>query len=100
MESKKCTWTTLLLALVLVGQAVPLLAGNREMVESEVAQLKATNEQVLSEIPDLPANGMVEMKARVHGKRGGGEVEILEMNVIEKHRGRPPKTQEQTIDFN
>ncbi len=69
------------------------------MVEEEMADLKSVNEQVLSEIPDLPSNGQITVKARIHGERGGNEVEILESSIIKGHTGTPPQTQQQTIDF-
>ncbi len=70
------------------------------MVEQDVAELEAINKQVLSEIPDLPADGTVNVKARIRGERDGNGIDILESTIIEGHTGTPPQTQQQTIDFN
>ena len=75
------------------------LAGNKKMVEKEVAELDATNKQVISELPDLPVNGQVNVKARFHGERGDNEVEILQSDIIADHTAEAPQTQQQTIEF-
>jgi len=88
------------LALLICLPTAWTFAGNKKMVEKEVAELDAANKQVLSELPELPANGQVKVKARFHGERGGNEVEILQSNIIEGHTGEPPQTHQETIDFN
>ncbi len=41
------------------------LAGNKEMVEETVQELDDLNKQAVQQIPDLPEDGSVDMKANV-----------------------------------
>ena len=58
------------------------LAGNAPMVEKSVEQLNRLNEQAVKQIPDLPRDGKVEIKAKVTGDGEKETIEILEKNVI------------------
>jgi hypothetical protein len=59
--------------------AAPVWGGNREMIEQRVEELDALNRSVVQQIPDLPQNGTVKIKARV---APDGKAEILESEVI------------------
>ena len=62
--------TTMLLALSIVW------AGNKWMIESEVQKLDRMNKQAVEEIPDLPRDGRIELKAKAVPRGEGFQFDI------------------------
>lgn len=55
----------ILLAVFMAGSYTFSWAGNKQMVEKTVEELDDLNKQAVQQIPDLPENGTVDIKARV-----------------------------------
>lgn len=62
-------------------------AGNKEMVEKEVQELDRLNKRIVEKLPEMPKNGVIDLKARVYEKNGEYEVEILEEKVLPYKKG-------------
>ena len=56
-------------------------AGNERMIEKEVQELDRMNKQAIQEIPDLPKDGHIELKARAVPRRGGFDFDIEDYRV-------------------
>ncbi len=57
------------------------LAGNGPMVEKNIGELDRINKQAVGQIPDLPENGAVDLKANVKMEGDKANVKILEKSV-------------------
>jgi hypothetical protein len=72
----------LLLLLPLAAAAVavsrPACAGNLEMVEKNVEELESLNKEALGQIPQLPRDGRIDLKAYVTAEGGKSRVRIDE----------------------
>lgn len=55
----------ILLAVFMSGSYTFSWAGNKQMVEKTVEELDELNKEAVQQIPDLPENGKVDIKARV-----------------------------------
>ena len=55
----------ILLAFFVAGTVTFSWAGNKKMVEKTVEELDDLNKEAVKQIPDLPKDGKVDMKARV-----------------------------------
>ncbi len=76
--------------LYMLGNTV--MAGNLEMVEESVRELEELNEKAVQQIPDLPENGTVDLKAKVFYEDGISVVDIYDKKIT------PEKNEE--IHFN
>lgn len=65
MINMKTIFIASLLGLFLTCSYALSLAGNKEMVEQTVQELDDLNKQAVQQIPDLPEDGSVDMKANV-----------------------------------
>ena len=72
-------------ALLLAGAA---WGGNRKMIEKRVEELDQVNRQVVQQVPDLPRDGRVHVRAKV---KPDDKVEILETEVIQTPQAAAPK---------
>lgn len=98
--------TVILLGALAYGLVcIPALssAGNREMIEDTVQELDELNKQAVSQIPDLPKDGKVYMKANVtYDKEGSPIFDIYYKEIsspvkeegIELERNQQVKTSE------
>ncbi len=68
------------------------MAGNLEMVEESVRELEELNQKAVQQIPDLPENGTVDLKAKVFYEDGIPVVDVYDQKVT------PEKNEE--IQFN
>ena len=73
-------------AVLLVAGAV--WGGNRKMIEQRVEELDRINREVVQQVPDLPRDGRVHVRAKV---KPDAKVEILESEVIRPARPTAPK---------
>jgi hypothetical protein len=80
-------WPKLVLWLSIgILAAATAWGGNREMVERRVQELDALNRSVVQQIPELPRDGQVKLKARV---KPDGTTELIETEIV-----RPRATNE------
>jgi len=69
----------ILFCCVVILAAAPVWGGNRKMVEQRVEALDELNRSVVQQVPDLPKDGSVKIKARV---APDGKADIMESEVI------------------
>lgn len=77
---------------VLFCSAAP--AGNRELVEDRVQELDELNKQAVRQVPDMPKDGRIEIKAKAIPQKEGFTFEIYEKKITP---ATPVK--EETINF-
>ncbi len=75
--NRLCKWILFCCVGILV--AAPAWGGNKKMVEQQVEELDRLNRSVVRQIPDLPKNGKVKIKAQV---APDGKAKILESEVV------------------
>ncbi len=68
-----------LLMLGLFGYSA--MAGNLEMVEENVQELKELNEKAVKQIPNLPETGTVDLKAKVFYNDGSPVIDIYKKKI-------------------
>ncbi|MCK5232587.1 MAG: hypothetical protein KAR13_20095, partial [Desulfobulbaceae bacterium] len=56
--------------------------GNKEMVEKNVRELDTLNREVIQQIPELPSDGHVRVKARITQTGVKREIDILHTEII------------------
>ncbi len=66
--------------------------GNREMVEKEIKELDELNKQAVQQLPDIPQNGTIDLKAKVIQQDGKPKIDVIE------HRVSPKKTKMAPLD--
>jgi len=71
-----------LFTLLLTSGHSPVWAGNKEMVEKEVQDLDHLNKEALKNIPDIPEDGRIEIKADVTYEKDSPLFHIYEKNII------------------
>jgi hypothetical protein len=62
-------------------QAVPARCGNLEAVEKSAEELEALNKAALSQLPGLPRNGTVDLKAYVTVEGGKSSIRIDQQRI-------------------
>ena len=95
----------ILLAVFITGSYTFSWAGNKKMVEKTVEELDDLNKQAVQQIPDLPENGKVDMKARVKYEKKKPVFDIYYKKTTEKdstinfndQQQKPPSQNEETI---
>ncbi len=82
-----CKISVRLISVLIVMAFAPglSLAGNGPMVEKNINELDRINNEAVRQIPDLPRNGSVDLKANVKMEGDKAKVEILEKNVYTGH---------------
>lgn len=65
-------------------------AGNREMVEKSVQELKDVNEEALSQISNKPSDGKITLKSTVSVSGGKRKVEIKDYSIA-RTKGEVPE---------
>lgn len=67
-----------LFILWLLGSGIPsAIAGNRVMIEEQVQELSDLNQKLLSQEPELPKDGHLELKAQAkYGKDGAVDLRV------------------------
>ncbi len=91
----------LLLATVgsfLVGSLFLTMAGNKEMVDESIQELDQLNKQAVQQLPDLPQDGQVNLKAGVTYKDGSPIFDIKEQHVTSEKTETIHLDHEYTID--
>ncbi len=83
----------------LVGSAMFAIAGNKEMVEETVQELDELNIQAVEQVPDLPKDGTVNLKAGVTYENGAPIFDIYEEHVTPEKVEDIPLDQKYTIDL-
>ncbi len=81
MAGVKMILIVTLLSLGIAGWSPLSLAGNEQMVEEAVADLDELNKQAVEQIPDLPADGQIDIKANVTYKKDSPVFDIYYKNV-------------------
>lgn len=81
----------ILLAVFIAGSYTFSWAGNKQMVEKTVEELDDLNKQAVQQIPDLPKDGTVDMKARVTYEKKKPVFDIYYKKTTEK---------DESINFN
>ena len=61
--------------------------GNRDMIERRVKELDRLNREVIQQVPDLPRNGQVHIRAKI---APDGRAEVLEAETIRTPRVATP----------
>ena len=59
-------------------------AGNKIMVEQRTKELDELNKQAVQQIPDLPKNGTVELKAKAEHREGKIQLDIYHQKVYDE----------------
>lgn len=59
-------------------------AGNKAMVEQRTKELDELNKQAVEQIPDLPQDGTVELKANVKNREGKIQFDIYHQKVYDE----------------
>lgn len=77
---------SLVLCLCIAFPLSAVYAGNKKMVEKEVKELDELNKQAVQQLPDLPKDGTIDLKAKVTQENGETKIDILH------HRVTPKKT--------
>ncbi len=90
----------IMLAVFVAGSYTLSWAGNKQMVEKTVEELDDLNKQAVKQIPDLPEDGKVDMKARVTYEKKKPVFDIYYKNTGEKEgslnfNGKQQKTPSQ-----
>ncbi len=88
MNGKPTTRNGICLICAMIVVAFPAalaMAGNERMVEKNIGDLDRINKEAVGQIPDLPRDGSVDLKANVKMEGDKAKVEILEKNV---HHGK------------
>jgi len=85
-------------------------AGNKAMVEERTKELDELNKQAVQQIPDLPKDGTVELKANVKHREGKIQFDIYhqkvydeEEKIVELDNGNSPDSgtvKEGIVDIN
>lgn len=84
----KLLFVLLAAAAAVVGSR-PVCAGNLEMVEKNVEELEAVNKKALGQIPQLPRDGRIDLKAYVRAEGGKSRIQIDESGIkVEGTAGR------------
>ncbi len=68
-------------SLLLVITWNQIFAGNLEMVEESVKELDELNKKAVQQIPDLPENGTVDLKANVFYKDDSPVIDVYEKTI-------------------
>lgn len=84
---------------VFVGSVMFAIAGNKEMVKETVQELDELNIQAVEQIPDLPKDGTVNLKADVTYENGAPIFDIYEEHVTPEKVEDIPLDQDYTIDL-
>lgn len=95
----------ILLAVFVAGSYTFSWAGNKQMVEKTVEELDDLNKQAVQQIPDLPKDGTVDMKARVTYEKKKPVFDIYYKKTAEKdgsinfndQQQKTPSQNEETI---
>ncbi len=60
-------------------------AGNEEIIEERIEELDTLNKEVMDQVPDIPENGKINLKATVIQKDGTVDLSILqkEIDIVE-----------------
>ena len=61
----KCKFLYILYAVIIVSVWSWALAGNQEMIENRTEELDQLNKEIIEQIPDLPKDAKISIKARV-----------------------------------
>ncbi len=90
----------ILLAVFVAGSYTFSWAGNKQMVEKTVEELDELNKEAVQQIPDLPKDGKVDMKARVTYEKKKPVFDIYYKKTAEKEgslnfNGKQQKTPSQ-----
>ena len=84
------TNTVFLIAFFLMTTGLPVAhSGNKKMIEKQVRELDILSGEVLKEIPDLPADGKIRVKAKITYPKGNKRIDILESEIFHTKPDRP-----------
>lgn len=64
------------------GSVFAVMAGNEEMVEDAVQELDKLNKQAVNQLPELPKDGKIDLKAGVTYENGSPIFDIFEQHTI------------------
>ena len=79
----------IILFIAMLALATSAWAGNRDMIERRVKELDRLNREAVQQVPDLPRNGQVHLRAKI---TPGGKAEVLEAETIRTPRVATPTT--------
>ncbi len=92
-----------------IGCLSPVFAGNKKMVEKTTKELDELNKQIVQQLPDLPQDGTIDLKAKVRREDGEIRFDVIQQRVTskksnniqkgKKHQAASPVVQEQNIDL-
>ncbi|MFH2063998.1 MAG: hypothetical protein ABIK15_02215 [Pseudomonadota bacterium] len=77
-KMKRCVQWVLIALIISVSS---VWAGNRAMVEQRTKELDETNKQVVGQLPDLPKNGTVNIKAKASYKEGSIQFDVYDKKI-------------------
>ena len=84
---------------VLFGSIYSAMAGNKEMVEEAVQELDTLNKQAIEQLPEIPRDGIIDLKADVTYQDGSPIFDIYDEHVTPEKIEDIPLNQEYTIDL-
>ncbi len=77
--------------MVIVAMTTCASADNKRMIEQSGEELLKLNEQAVRQVPNLPSEGKVQLKAKVYPQADDTyRIEILESKVTEKPKDVTP----------
>ncbi|MFZ5573452.1 MAG: hypothetical protein ACOZF0_23870 [Thermodesulfobacteriota bacterium] len=92
-----------------IGWLSPVFAGNKKMVEKQTKELDELNKQAVQQLPDLPKDGTIDLKAKVRHEDGEIKFDMVEHQITPKsatsiqkgrrHQGSSTVVQEKAIDL-
>ncbi len=74
------------------------ICGNREMVEVQVKELERLNKQVVGQLPELPPDSTIKVKADIISRPEGDTVRLIEKEVIPNEKEVDSNESETTND--
>ncbi len=84
MKRKKIITSMILFVLCVVMGNV--FAGNKEMVEKRVKELDKLNKEAVNSLIDIPKEGRIKIKAKVHPYDHKIQFDLLEKEIILKNK--------------
>ena len=84
---------------VFVGSVMFAVAGNKQIVDQTIQELDELNKQAVEQLPDLPKDGTVNLKADVTYENGTPIFDIYEEHVTPEKVEDIPLDQEYIIDL-
>lgn len=73
-------------------------AGNRAMVEQRTKELDETNKQAVGQLPDLPKDGTVNIKAKASYKEGGIQFDVYDKKISDSEGNKIRLDSDRNID--